>query len=72
MTMPRHACFDPQDKYAQAEVLVTFETMTDGVRLVSAYDDSDEDILPGLEDLQRQSLESEIRDDYRHPRGSGL
>jgi hypothetical protein len=70
--MPSHACIDPQDQYGQAEVLVTFETMTDGVRLVSAYDASDDDILPGLEELQRQALESEIRDDYRHPRGFGL
>ncbi len=70
--MPRHACIDPQDQYAQAEVLVTFETMPDGVRLVSAHDASDDDILPELEDLQRRALESEILDDYRHPRGAGL
>ncbi|MBO1021901.1 hypothetical protein IPV08_18265 [Methylobacterium sp. SD274] len=70
--MPSHACIDPQDQYAQAEVLVTFETMADGVRLVSAHDASGDDILLGLEDRQRQALESEILDDYRHPRGSGL
>jgi len=28
--MPSHACIDPQDQYAQAEVMVTFETMADG------------------------------------------
>jgi hypothetical protein len=68
--MPRHACIDPQDQYAQAEVLVTFETIADVVRLVSAHDAFDDDILPGLEDLQRQALESEIIDDYPRPRGS--
>ncbi|KQT50592.1 hypothetical protein ASG52_07230 [Methylobacterium sp. Leaf456] len=69
--MPSHACIDPQDQYAQAEVLVTFETMADGVRLVSAHDAFDNDILPELEHFQRRALESEIIDDYRHPRGSG-
>jgi len=69
--MPSHACIDPQDQYAEAEVLVTFETIADGVRLVSAHDAFDDDILPGLEELQRRALESEIIDDYRHPRGSG-
>ncbi|KQT56138.1 hypothetical protein ASG52_24385 [Methylobacterium sp. Leaf456] len=69
--MPRHACIDPQDQYAQAEVLVTFETRTAGVRLVSAHDASDNDILPELEDLQRRALESEILDDYRPPSGLG-
>ena len=65
--MPRHACIDPQDQYAQAEVLVTFETRAAGVLLVSAHDATDDDILPELEDLQRRALESEILDDYRHP-----
>lgn len=65
--MPSHACIDPQDQYAQAEVLVAFETTDRGVRLVSAHDASDDDILPELEDLQRRALESEILDDYRHP-----
>ncbi|KST61217.1 hypothetical protein AO398_00570 [Methylobacterium sp. GXS13] len=72
--MPSHACVDPQDQYAQAEVLVAFETTDRGVRLVSAHDASDDDILPGLEDFQRQALESEILDDYRHtfePRRAG-
>lgn len=69
--MPSHACIDPQDQYAQAEVLVTFETVDDGVRLVSAHDASDDDILPGLEDLQRRALASEILEDYRHARGPG-
>jgi hypothetical protein len=65
--MPSHACIDPQDQYAQAEVLLAFETTDHGVRLVSAHDASDDDILPELEDLQRRALESEILDDYRHP-----
>lgn len=70
--MPSHACIDPQDQYAQAEVLVAFETTSGGVRLVSALDASDEDILPELEDLQRLTLESEILEDYRQPGGSRL
>lgn len=69
--MPSHACIDPQDQYAQAEVLVAFETTDGGVRLVSALDASDEDILPNLEDLQRRALASEILDDYRPPSGLG-
>ncbi|WP_051439842.1 hypothetical protein [Methylobacterium sp. 10] len=69
--MPSHTCIDPQDQYAQAEVLVTFETVADGVRLVSAHNASDDDILPGLEDLQRRALASEILEDYRHACGSG-
>ncbi|MDO9425217.1 MAG: hypothetical protein Q7T93_00110 [Methylobacterium sp.] len=69
--MPSHVCIDFQDQYAQAEVLVTFETMADGVQLVSAHDASDDDILPGLEDLQRRALESEILDDCRRALGNG-
>lgn len=65
--MPSHACINPQDQYAQAEVLVAFEAMDDGIRLVSVHDASNDDILPDLEEPQRQALESEILDDYRHP-----
>lgn len=70
--MPRHACLDPQDQYAQEEVLVEFEAMAGKVRLVSARDASHDDILPGLDGGQRQALEREILDDYRHPGGARL
>ncbi len=55
--MPSHACIDPHDQYAQAEVLVAFETTAGVVRLVSAHDASDDDILPDLDDIQRRALE---------------
>ncbi|WP_375463240.1 hypothetical protein [uncultured Methylobacterium sp.] len=64
--MPSHFCIDPHDPYAQAEVLVEFETTAGGVRLISARDAADDDILSDLEDVQRHALESEILDDYRH------
>ena len=63
--MPSHACIDPNDHYAQTEVLVVFEAVPGGVRLISVRDAADEDILSDLEDVQRRALESEIRDDYR-------
>lgn len=63
--MPSHACIDPHDQYAQQEVLVAFETTAGVVRLVSAHDASDDDILPDLDDVQRRALEREILDDYR-------
>lgn len=63
--MPSHACIDPHDPYAQAEVLVEFETIAGGIRLISARDAADDDILSDLEDVQRHALESEILDDYR-------
>jgi hypothetical protein len=53
-------------------VLVAFETMESGIRLVTALDVSDNDILLDLEDFQRLAVESEILDDYRYPGGSGL
>jgi hypothetical protein len=63
--LPSHACIDPSDPYAQEEILVMFETMAGVVRLVSAHDASNGDILPTLEDVERRALESEILDDYR-------
>lgn len=63
--MPHHACIDPHDQYAQAEVLVEFEALAGAVRLIAARDASDDDILPDLEEVQRRALESEILDDYR-------
>jgi hypothetical protein len=70
--MPSHPCLDPHDHYAQDEVLVAFQTIERGIRLISALDVWDNDILLDLEDFQRLALESEILDDYRHPDGSGL
>jgi hypothetical protein len=64
--MPHHACIDPQDQYGEAEVLVEFETLAGVVRLISVRDASNEDILPDLDDVQRQALRSEILDDFRH------
>ncbi|GJE58061.1 hypothetical protein [Methylobacterium trifolii] len=63
--MPIHFCIDPHDQYAQAEVSVEFEQTADAIRLISARDASQDDILPDLEDVQRRALESEIIDDYR-------
>ncbi|MCJ2015608.1 hypothetical protein [Methylobacterium sp. J-076] len=63
--MPSHACIDPNDPYAQEEVLVAFETIAGVVMLISARDASDVDILPDLEDVQRCALENEIIADYR-------
>ncbi|MCJ2094305.1 hypothetical protein MKK67_17660 [Methylobacterium sp. J-072] len=62
--MPSHACIDPHDQYAQEEVLVVFETTAGVVKLISAHDAWDDDILPELEAVQRQALEREILDDY--------
>jgi len=63
--MPSHACIDPNDQYAQTEVLVEFETMAGAVKLIAAHDAWNDDILPDLEDVQRRALESEILDDYQ-------
>ena len=63
--MPSHVCIDPNDQYAQAEVLVAFETTAGVVRLISAHDAWDHDILPDLDDVQRRALRDEILDDYR-------
>lgn len=63
--MLHHTCIDPNDPYAQAEVLVRFEMTAGVVRLVSAHDATDNDILPHLEDVQRRALRAEILDDYR-------
>lgn len=63
--MPSHFCIDPHDPYAEAEVLVEFMTVAGEIRLISARDAADDDILADLEDVQRHALESEILDDYR-------
>ena len=58
--MPSHACIDPYDPYAQAEVVVAFERTQASIRLLSVVDPSDNDILADLEDIERQALVSEI------------
>lgn len=62
--MPNHACIDPNDQYAQEEVLVEFEIIADGIVLISARDASDDDILADLEDEQLEALKREILTDY--------
>ena len=68
--MPRHYCVDPQDPYAQQEVLVEFAGGPSDIRLVSAKDASRDDILGDLEYVQRQDLIREIAADFEgfHPR----
>lgn len=58
--MPEHLCLDPQDSYAQRQVLVAFEVTTSGVWLISAIDAEGEDILADLEEVQRRDLAREI------------
>ena len=58
--MPKHLCVDPHDPYAQREVLVVFEREDAGIRLISVTDASGQDILPDLEEVQRQDLRREI------------
>jgi hypothetical protein len=72
--MPTHRCIDPHDPFAQAEVLVDFEVMASGVRLISVRDASDSDTLSDLDEVHRQALESEILDVYRRlaPAQGGL
>lgn len=60
--MPKLACIDPHDPYAQREVLVEFECIGSGFRLIAAVDDCDDDILSDLVDAQRDDLLREIAD----------
>lgn len=63
--MPSHSRIDPQDQYSQAELLVEFEGSVGNVKLISAHDGADEDILFDLEDTEKRALETEIAADYR-------
>lgn len=63
--MPSHYCIDPHDQYSQAELLVEFEGSIGNMRLISARDDADEDVLSDLEGPERLALETEITADYR-------
>lgn len=58
--MIKHVCIDPQDPYAQDEVLVAFEQRVSELRLVSAINAAGDDILADLIDIQRSDLLLEI------------
>ena len=58
--MPKHVCIDPQDPYAQREVVIEFEGSPFGIHLVTALDEWDVDILPDLVEEQREDLKREI------------
>jgi hypothetical protein len=58
--MPQHSCIDPQDPYAQLEVLIVFECGPFGIHLVSALDEWNVDVLPDLVEEQRRDLQCEI------------
>jgi hypothetical protein len=58
--MPRHVCIDPQDPYAQREVLIEFEGSPFGIHLIAALDEWNVDILPNLVEEQRKDLQREI------------
>lgn len=58
--MPRHVCIDPQDPYAQREVLIEFEGSPFGIHLIAALDEWNVDILPDLVEEQRKDLQREI------------
>lgn len=62
--MPNHACIDPNDQYAQEEVLVEFEIIANRIVLISAHDASNDDILADLEDGQLEALRREVLADY--------
>lgn len=68
--MPKHYCIDPHDPYAEREVLVEFQSSTDGLILIAAIDDCDEDILPDLIDAQRDDLRRELAMACPIPNGS--
>lgn len=71
--MPKHACIDPQDPYAQREVLIEFEGSPFGIHLIRALDAWNIDILPDLVEEQRKDLQREIalyynfREQLTHP-----
>lgn len=60
--MPKHLCIDPHDPYAQQEVLVEFERIGSGFRLVAVVDDRDDDILTDLDEAQCDDLRRELAD----------
>lgn len=60
--MPKHLCIDPHDPYAQHEVMVEFERIGLGFRLVAVIDDLDDDILADLTEAQCVDLRRELAD----------
>ncbi|GJE15721.1 hypothetical protein [Methylobacterium marchantiae] len=63
--MANHFCLDPNDPYAQTEVLVIFEGSYPDIRLVSVIDRHEEEILSDLVDEQQRDLIREIAAFYR-------
>ncbi|MCJ2012261.1 hypothetical protein [Methylobacterium sp. J-076] len=55
-----HYCLDPQDPFAEREVLVAFEPAASGIRLLAALDADHADILPDLIDAQCDDLRREL------------
>lgn len=55
-----HICLNPQDPFAEREVSVAFEIDASGIRLLSALDESGQDILPDLVEVQRNDLRCEV------------
>ncbi|CAX22456.1 protein of unknown function [Methylorubrum extorquens DM4] len=62
--MPKHVCIDPQDPYAQREVLIEFGGSPFSIHLIRALDVWNVDILPDLVEEQRKDLKREIAADY--------
>jgi hypothetical protein len=67
MTVPTRSCIDPTDQYGEAEVLVAFKGSDGAISLIAVVDAGHRDILPDLEEVQRQDLRHEIAEAYRGP-----
>ncbi|MCJ2059501.1 hypothetical protein MKL09_23540 [Methylobacterium sp. J-048] len=67
MTMLTHICIDPTDQYGEAEVVVVFKKSDGAIRLITVTDTGHHDILPDLEEVQRQDLLHEIAEAFRGP-----
>ena len=60
--MLKHICIDPQDPYAQEEVVVAFERTASNFRLVSAINSAGDNILDDLVEAQLNDLILELAD----------
>lgn len=58
--MLKHICIDPQDPYAQDEVVVAFERTASAFRIVSAINADGDNILDDLIEVQRSDLLREL------------
>ena len=58
--MLNHVCIDPQDPYAQDEVVVAFERTASAIRIVSAVNADGDDIWDDLIEVQRRDLLREL------------